>query len=250
MYGNKETLRSASANDLDLVETPVSDARIELMSEVSAFSTDELDHLKVLYQSVSNRKLLTVFRDLRTRLNRKSNGKNYVCLVTSIVAGGGASYVSSNLAAAIALDRTKTSLLIDGNLYAPSAERLLATEPVYGLTDYLYRDETKIEEIVYASGIPRLRVIPVGNNREGGAEYFSTRRMRNFIHSIRHRYQDRYIIIDSPPASDYAAETNLLADLCDFVVVVVPYGKVTEAQVLAGIDVLGKEKIAGVVYNN
>ncbi len=283
MFGNKEKLREVSSNGVEYVEKvdekdidaetddeAIVDINrevipgdrhdnksggyradgIDQMSEVSAFSTEELDRLKLLYQGVPNRKLLNVFRDLRTKLAKKSKGKNYVCLVTSLVAGGGASYIAANLSAAIAMDRTKTSLLIDGNLYAPSVERLLAVEPVNGLTDYLYREDSQVEEIVYASGIPRLRVIPVGNNREAGAEYFSTGRMRKFIDSVKSRYPDRFIIIDSPPACEYSAETHILADLSDFVVLVVPYGKVTESQITAGLETIGEDRLAGVVYNN
>ena len=186
---------------------------------------------------------------MRTRLNSHAGGKNFICLVTSMVAGGGATYVGMNLASAICLDRTKTSLFVDSNLYAPSAECLLPVESQLGLTDYLDDASMGVEQIVYASGVPRLRVVPVGNNRDGGTEKITSKRMKSFVAEVKNRYPDRYIIVDSPPVMDYSAETSILADLCDFVVLVVPYARVTETQIKNVIDDLGP-RLAGVVFNN
>ena len=51
---------------------------------------------------------------------------------------------------------------------------------------------------VQTTGIPRLRLIPVGRQREMSAEYFSSFRMRALIDSLRSRYPDRYLFIDGP----------------------------------------------------
>lgn len=230
--------------------TPLDQAdRIRLMSEVRQFDVDELDDLKILHTGVGNRDQLKVFRDLRTRISRKVDNGNFLCLVTSLVEGGGASYVASNLAAAIALDKTKTSLIVDCNLYAPSADRLLATPADKGLTDFLDTYHLGVESIVHASGIPRVRVIPAGHKRLGGTEMLTTSRMRAFMDEVKHRYSDRFILLDSPPVSIYSAETRILAELCDFVVLVVPAGRVSENQIHEGIAAIGRDRLAGMVFN-
>lgn len=94
-----------------------------------------------------------------------------------------------------------------------------------------------------------MRVVPVGNNREGGTEKLNSPRMRDFFAEIKNRYADRYVIVDAPSAADYDAEIRILAELCDFVVLVVPYGKVTESQLNASIDKIGVNRLAGIVYN-
>lgn len=226
------------------------DARIEKMSEIHRFGRAELDYMKILYQSVSNDQRLKVFRDLRTRLYTKAGGKNFVCMVTSVVPVGGCSYVVNNLAAAIALDRTRTSLVVDCNYYAPAAENLIVTDTDAGLTDYLDSPNMGVESIVYASGIPRVRVIPVGGNREGATERLSSRRMHAFLQELKVRYPDRYVIIDSPSVGEYAADVRILASMCDLVVLVVPYGKVTESQVQFCIDTIGQKRLAGMVFNH
>jgi hypothetical protein len=39
-------------------------------------------------------------------------------------------------------------------------------------------------------------------------------------------------------------------DVCDYAVLVVPSGRTTESQILAGLDAVSREKLAGIVFNN
>ncbi len=227
-----------------------SDAQIERMSEIHQFSQVELEKHRILYQGSTNGQLLKVFRDLRTRVYSKVNGQNFVCMVTSVVPDGGCSYVVNNLAAAIALDKTRTSLIVDCNFYSPSTDSLIVTDAEVGLTDYLDRVDMGIESIVYASGVPRVRVIPAGSNTEGATERLSSSRMLAFLEELKARYADRYILIDAPSVGEYSADTRIMASLCDFVILVVPYGKVTEAKVQIAIDAIGSKRLAGMVFNH
>lgn len=226
-----------------------SEEQIEKMSEVHSFSDAELDHLKILRQGMKDESILKMFRELRTRLYSHAGGKNFVTMVTSVAEDGGASYVSRNLAAAIALDKTKTSVVVDCNFYDPSAEELLGAESNLGLTDYLSVRDMGLEFIVYASGIPRVRVIPSGNNVEAATERLSSTKMHLFVQELKARYADRYVILDGPPVGEYSADVRLIGSLCDFVVLVVPYGKVTDAQIKSAIETIGQDRLAGVVFN-
>ncbi len=221
---------------------------IDSMSEVRSFTPQEMIDLKIVHAEDEGSSHLKVFRDLRTQLVTRAQGTNFVCLVTSVVSGGG-SYVATNLAATVALDRSKTALYVDCNLYSPYGEHLLPVPAHLGLTDFLDDPVVETSEVVYASGVPRLRVVPVGNNKEGGTEKINSERMREFFFEVKSRYPDRYIVVDAPSASDYDAELRILTELCDFVVLVVPYGKATEAQVNAAIEKIGTNRLAGVVYN-
>lgn len=226
-----------------------SEEQIEKMSEVHSFTDTELDHLKILRQGMKDEKILKMYRELRTRLYSHAKGKNYVCMVTSVAGGGGASYVSRNLAAAIALDKTKTSVIVDCNFYSPSAEDLLGVESNLGLSDYLSVRDMGVEFVVYASGVPRVRVIPTGSNIEAATERVSSSKMQLFVQELKARYGDRYILMDGPPVGEYSADVRLIASLCDFVVLVVPYGKATDAQVKSAIETIGEERLAGIVFN-
>jgi protein-tyrosine kinase len=229
--------------------SPTSNSVIGRMGEVDRFSVEELDKLKIISGSMQNSNILNVFRELRTQLLNTNKKKNFVCMVSSISQGGGASYVAANLAAVFALDKTKTSLLIDANLYAPGLDKLIIGDSESGITDYLSDASLDIKDVVYATGVPRLRVIPIGGNREAAAEYFSSDKMHIFVEEIRERYSDRFVFIDSPPILD-SSEARILSEIVDVVLLVVGHGNVTQEQVESAIEIIDKDKLAGLVYNN
>ncbi len=223
--------------------------RIKHMIEVTPLDRSELDDAKIIYAGMANRQILNAFRELRTKLFQKAGKENFVLMVTSVCESGGSSYVGINLGAAIALDRGKTAIVVDCNLYQPCLENMLADEPEFGLADYLEDAELSVDDIIYASGIPRLRIVPAGQDHEPGSELFSSEGMEKFITELKARYPDRYIIIDTPPITD-SADTRILQELCDYCMLVVPYGKIGKDQVLLALDAIDKERLVGVVYND
>lgn len=241
------------SRELQLAEVPFEGFgtrhQIRQMAEVRGLSREEMDERKIIHPAMQNRDVLNVFRDLRTLLLQRAGKQNFSVAVTSLSHGGGASYVALNLAAAFALDHAKTSLLVDCNLYAPSVDKLLYVEPEYGLTEYLENPSLGVDDIIYSSGVPRMRIIPVGHSHLAGAEYYASSRMERFLGDVRDRYPDRYVVLDTPPVG-LSAEARILIELCDFVLLVVPYGKVTQEQVLSGVESLPADKFAGVVFNN
>ena len=222
---------------------------INEMAEIRRLDTEDLNAKKMVFPGMQQREVLNAFREIRTKLLQQSPKDNFVLLVSSICAEGGASFVSVNMAIAFALAENKTALIIDCNLYDPSISDMLVLEPDFGLTDYLEDPELDIDDIIYSSGIPRLRVIPVGDKRESATEFFTGERMRRFINSIKKRYPDRYIILDVAPLST-STDARILVDVCDFAVLVVPSGRTTESQIMAGIDAVSREKLGGIVFNN
>jgi Mrp family chromosome partitioning ATPase len=227
----------------------ISIQHIRKMADIAPLTEDELAHKKIISPKMQARNVLNTFRELRTRLVQMSNKKNFVAMVTPVCSQGGGSFTSLNLAAAFALDQTKTAMLIDCNLYDPFMDDFLPTETDYGLTDYLVDPDVRIEDIIYASGVPRVRMVPLGKHVDSAAEYFSSDKMARFIADVKERYPDRFIFLDAPPAAT-TAEARILAELSDFVVLVVPYGKVTQGQVKISVEAVGKEKLAGVIFNN
>jgi Mrp family chromosome partitioning ATPase len=106
-----------------------------------------------------------------------------------------------------------------------------------------------VEQIIHPVGIQRLRLIPTGGQMDITVEYFTSLKMRRLLKNIKERFADRYIIIDAPPIME-SADTRILADVCDYAILVVPYGKATEAQVLKASKSLGAHKLLGIVFND
>lgn len=189
------------------------------------------------------------YRELRTRLLQKMAGRNAVVMVTSAAVDRGASFVAANLAVALSLDESKTSLLVDCDLRDHYLNRLIDGVQGSGLTDYLQGRDIGVDKIIYPIGIPRMRLLPSGSQNRASAEFFTSVRMRQLMDDITQRYPDRYVILNAPAIAD-SADAQILLELCDYVLLVVPYGRLTPAQVMKAAKAVGEQKLLGVIFND
>lgn len=234
----------------DLAQRASASRSIARMSEARALTARELEARRLIHRDENSPDATNAFREIRTRLLALGGAQNFVTMVTPVSPKSGASFVARNLAAAFAFDEAKTALLIDCNLRRPAQHKALGIEADHGgLIDYLEEGESEIANILYRTGIPRLRLIPSGRPREMSAEYFSSMRMRTLIDSLRHRYADRYLFLDGP-AMKGAPDARILSDLADFVVVVAAYGRDTAAAIGQAVATIDPNKLAGVVFDH
>ncbi len=225
-------------------------ASIVRMRESLPRKPQALTAMRIIHPAMTP-KVTNTFRQLRTSLLRRAGNRNFLLLVTGVNEGAGTSFVARNLAAAFALEETKTALLVDCNISDPQASDLFAdgNEPLPGLTDYLDGHETRVGRIIHETGIPRMRLVPVGRSRVGGAEYFTGTRLRTLFQEILGRYPDRYVIVDAPPILG-SADTRILADICHSAMLIVPYAGATGSQVEAAVGSLPPDRFVGSVINN
>ena len=220
---------------------------IDHIKDQVAFSAVELDKKRIIHPSCKDQSQLNYFRELRAKLEKYRSAK--VILVTAVSPRSGSSFIALNLSAVIALDHSRTALLIDAHIENPSNTRLLEMEDEQvGLTDYFDHEDLSVGNIITPTGIQRLKLIPSGKDSELGKEYFTGKHMKNLINELRERYHDRTIIIDSPCILT-SADSRIIAEYCDSVILVAPYGKVSEASILEAANEVGKEKLAGVIIN-
>jgi Mrp family chromosome partitioning ATPase len=223
---------------------------ISRVAEGQELTPRKLEERRLIHRNDSVRRHADAFREIRTRLLELGGTRNFITLVAPIGHGGGGSFVARNLAAAFAFDESKTALLIDCDLHHPSQHLALEVKPVNGgLVDYLDQVDADLETVIYPVGVPRLRLMPAGGQRETGGEYFSSLRMRTMLDSLRSRYTDRYIVLDGP-AAQHSPDARILADLADFVVLVAGYGQVTAQAVEKTVARFDPDKLAGVVFNH
>lgn len=226
-----------------------SNEAIARMREKTPLSKQLLSDNRVIYPEMGENGTVRAFREIRTKTIQKSQGRNCVVMVTSVTGNGGSSFVALNLGVAFAFDAGKTALLLDCNLKNPSMHRFFGAGIPKGLTDYMENPEMDVADVIYPVGIERLRIIPSGGRREIPAEYFTSLKMKRLLDSVKQRYQERFVIIDAPPMTE-SADTQILSELCDFVILVVPYGRVTDNEIDSSIKAVGDKKLLGVVFND
>ena len=189
------------------------------------------------------------YRKLKTMiLKMTKNEFRNTLLVTSSVGGEGKSITCVNLAVMLAREYGQTVLLVDGDLRKPSLQEYLGLKPVYGLGECL-NHKIDLGRAIVKTGLPKLSFLSAGQQVADPAELLSSFWMKELLTEMKNRYQDRYIIIDTPPTLLYA-ETLALSALVDGVVLVVKEGVASLQGVRDTLDVLKGASVLGIVYND
>lgn len=190
------------------------------------------------------------YRKLKSIIIRLTKGEEFLntIMVTSTLKGEGKSITSLNLAMALAQEYDHTVLLVDADLRCPSTHSYLGIPNGEGLSDCLMRG-VDVGSVLVKTGIGRLSILPAGSPVPNPVELISSSRMKEFIQELKHRYPDRYVLIDTPPILHFA-EAYSIASEVDGVILVVREGHVPVAHLKEAVGMLRDANILGVVYND
>jgi len=189
------------------------------------------------------------YRKLKSSLLRLTNEDRFrnLLMVTSAIAGEGKSLTAANLAISMAQEYDLTVLLIDADLRRPTIHSCLGFHQTIGLADCL-QDGIDIGDAIIKTNIRKLSVISAGREVEKPLELFASKKMQELLAEIKHRYNDRYVIIDTPPLLPFA-ETRSLARIVDGIVFVIQEGVTPQESVLEAREILKGCPVLVVVIN-
>lgn len=190
------------------------------------------------------------YRNLKSmvlRLTRQKGFKNTL-MVTSTFSCEGKSVTALNLAITLAQEYDHTVLLVDADLRNPFLHRYLNLNPEIGLSDCLINGHD-IGRALIRTGIGKLTFLPAGKKVADPAEILSSGKMKELINEVKHRYPDRYIIIDTPPVLPFA-ETRSISTAVDNTLFIVKEGKVPLHNIKDALDILKDGNVLGIVYND
>lgn len=189
-----------------------------------------------------------IFRVLRTNILKQLRENNWNSFaITSATLGAGKTFISVNLAIAIAMEGNQSILLVDADLRRPSIAKYLGLQGEWGLVDYL-KGDVSLEDILINPGIERLVILPGAGPNNNISELISSRKMVNLIKEIKSRYESRIIIFDIPPL--FAADDALLfMPHIDAALLVVEDGKNTSDELQHSMYILEQTNLLGLVVN-
>lgn len=179
------------------------------MQHKSFFSRTLHGHGKVTLLMVSPGKqdyINESFRLIRSNLEflTSKHGEKNVYIVTSNYEGSGKTFVSANVALALAL-ANKRVLLIDGDLRHASASRLFKCKG-RGLADYLGEMVNDVDTLLTTHPeYPTLDIMPVGTMPPNPTELLTSDRLSRLLQELRPQYD--FILIDCPPTETLADAT-------------------------------------------
>lgn len=188
------------------------------------------------------------FRLLKNAILFPEKGQPHRCImITSASPGEGKSFVAANLAISISQNIDEHVLLVDCDLRSPSIHGMFGLDAPMGLSEYL-SNSVPLSSLLVRSYLDKLTILPAGQIPPNPSELLSSDQMKQLIKEVKSRYSDRYIIIDTPPPY-LTSEANAISRQVDGIIIVVQHGNTQKKDVMDLLDIYGREKIMGVVYN-
>lgn len=206
------------------------------------------DERLVLGANFSNQ-VAESFRVLRSRILHPHDGRP-VCktvMVTSVLPQEGKSFVSANLAIALAQGVDHHCLLVECDLRLPSVSRLFGISHEQGLSEYLL-NRGELPSLIRPTSLEKLTILPSGLPPSNPAELLGSIRMQSLVAELSRRYADRIVVFDTPPYQ-VVSESAVLARLVDGVVLVVRHGVAGKLSIQKTVEEIGRDKIIGLIFN-
>lgn len=186
------------------------------------------------------------FRTLRSRLYQiREKQQLQTVLVASALPAEGKTFVSLNLAQAIAQQRSRSVVVIDADLRLSRMHEVLGASQSPGLSDYL-NGEADIFSILQRGPLDNLFLIAGGKPQSNPVELLSSGRLRGLMNRLTPIFD--WIIIDSPPSIPLS-DASLLSEVADGVLIVVLSGSTPYDMAQKLRQNLPAKSLLGVVLN-
>ena len=197
---------------------------------------------EILVKSGSRDTINEAFRVLRTNIEFMMKNKDAnVAAVTSFNPGSGKSFISMNLAVALAVKGRKV-LVIDCDLRHASLSAYVEN-PHQGISNYLSGQTDDIYPLIcQVSGYDNLFVLPVGVIPPNPTELVADERFKLMIAKLKGEYD--YVFLDCPPI-EIVADTQIIDQYADRTLFVIRAG-LCERSMLSELNSLYEEN----KYNN
>ncbi|WP_256003241.1 GumC family protein [Pedobacter deserti] len=196
----------------------------------------------IVVEANSRRAIAEQFRSIRTNLQfihgKKRDGRGNVTLLTSSMSGEGKSFVSSNIAATLAMSGRKT-VLLELDLRKPKVSKYLELDNQTGLSNYLI-GKSDLAQILRDTPVsPNLKVIGSGPVPPNPSELLIGQEVERLIEDLRGDFDE--IIIDTPPIG-LVTDAQILARMADATVYIVRYGVTFKDQIKRLDDLFKSDK--------
>lgn len=189
------------------------------------------------------------FNLIRSKLVALRRDKGWRMLgIVSATPNVGKSFVSANLGAAMSRDPRFQTYLIDLDLRRGTIKDIFGIQTDDSIVEYLEREDPNAVLTGFIPQGQELIVIPSIAGEVHSAELLASDRATALFRAMRNSDERNFFICDLPPvfANDDAA---IIMESLDGYLIVAQDGKTTQREIAATVDMLGHERLAGVVLN-
>jgi protein-tyrosine kinase len=189
------------------------------------------------------------FNLIRSKLVALNREKGWRMLgIVSATPNVGKSFVSANLAAAMSRDPRFQTYLIDLDLRRGTIKDIFGIQTDDNIVEYLDNPQSSEKLAGFVPQDQELIIVPSVPGPVHSAELLASDRATSLFRAMRDSDERNFFICDLPPvfANDDAA---IIMEALDGYVIVAQDGKTTQREIVATVDMLGRENIVGVVLN-
>lgn len=218
---------------------------IKKMYQPRLYTERELNSLRFVLADEKAVEQRAALEELRNQIADGNAAVGKTVLITSPVESPAVSVFSRNLASILTTDESVTAIIID---MVNTKESLQLTDSLKqpGVRDFVQDDSLSVKDVIYPTGIQRMRVIPTGSGLAQMGELLRTTRMRVLLKDVTRRYRERYTLIIAPPINS-VSDVELLNEYADQIILAVPYSKTMKRDVIRAMGKLEKSKFLGAV---
>lgn len=165
------------------------------------------------------------YRMINTNLKFSRSGDLQIMVVSSGMPGEGKSSTLANIALAIAELGNKV-LLIDSDMRLPSQHQVWEIPNRKGLSNVLVESTDEFQSLPVIPENDYLDILSAGALPPNPTALLESRRFKDFVHSLRCRYD--YVLIDSPPLT-VASDALIISKVVDGLLLVARPGVINRA---------------------
>jgi capsular exopolysaccharide synthesis family protein len=211
--------------------------KIPIIGEIPFVDAKE----KLIFRNSDDRAALEAFRSLRTNLSfilDPSENLGKTIAITSSIAKEGKTFISINLAAALAFTGKKV-LICGVDLRTPKLLNYLGMNENKGLSNFLKGEITIIEDVIYpVPGVENLFVLSSGEIPPNPSELLMKSKSSQLFNDLKSKFD--YIVIDTAPVG-LVADALLLSEYTDVLLYLIR-SRFTDKRLLSIPEDLYKDK--------
>lgn len=162
----------------------------------------------------------------------------HLIMVTSALPGEGKTFTAINLAMSMASERDLNVLLMDMDVHQQDLAAELGIGEGPGLIDLIVDKNLDLPDVLVRTNVPNLTVLPSGAQHPQATELIASQRMVELMQDLATRYQDRVIVIDTPPVLS-SSEPSVLALHVGQILMVVEMGRTSRRAVEQALPLIG-----------